>query len=67
LAQLGIRLSTVQDVFLTHLHSDHVNGLSDFWLTSWDPDRWRSLCASESLWPIGYERHDAAPGTSSYG
>src|SRR6185295_12952991 len=37
LAQLGIPLSTVQDVFLTHLHSDHVNGLSDLWLTGWLP------------------------------
>ena len=37
LAQLGIPLTTVQDVFLTHLHSDHVNGLSDLWLTGWLP------------------------------
>jgi ribonuclease Z len=35
LAQLGVPLSTVQDVFLTHLHSDHINGLSDLWLTGW--------------------------------
>jgi ribonuclease Z len=37
MAQLGIPLSTVQDVFLTHLHSDHVNGLTDLWLTGWIP------------------------------
>lgn len=37
LAQLEIPLSTVQDVFLTHLHSDHVNGLADLWLTGWIP------------------------------
>jgi ribonuclease Z len=37
LAQLGIPLSTVQEVFLTHLHSDHINGLSDLWLSGWLP------------------------------
>lgn len=35
LTQLGIPLSSVTAVFLTHLHSDHVNGLSDLWLTGW--------------------------------
>lgn len=35
LTQLGIPLSGVTAVFLTHLHSDHVNGLSDLWLTGW--------------------------------
>jgi ribonuclease Z len=27
----------VTAVFLTHLHSDHVNGLPDLWLTGWLP------------------------------
>lgn len=35
LAQVGVRLAGVTAVFLTHLHSDHVNGLSDLWLTGW--------------------------------
>lgn len=35
LAQAGIPLSQVEHVFLTHLHSDHISGLSDLWLTSW--------------------------------
>src|SRR5262245_27762546 len=34
LSQAGIGLSEVDAVFLTHLHSDHVNGLPDLWLTA---------------------------------
>ncbi len=35
--QLRIPLSRVGVVFLTHLHSDHVVGLPDVWLTGWLP------------------------------
>ena len=35
LQQAGIALSKIEHVFLTHLHSDHISGLSDLWLTSW--------------------------------
>lgn len=35
LHQAGISLSKIEHVFLTHLHSDHISGLSDLWLTSW--------------------------------
>jgi ribonuclease Z len=35
--QLGIPLGRVGPVFLTHLHSDHVVGLPDLWLTGWLP------------------------------
>lgn len=35
LQQAGISLSKIEHVFLTHLHSDHISGLSDLWLTSW--------------------------------
>jgi ribonuclease Z len=35
LVQVGLVLADVTAVFLTHLHSDHVNGLADIWLTGW--------------------------------
>lgn len=35
LLQLGVRFSTVSRLFLTHLHSDHVVGIPDVWLTGW--------------------------------
>ena len=33
--QQGIPLGKISQVFLTHLHSDHVVGLPDLWLTGW--------------------------------
>lgn len=35
LAQLGITVGQVDAVFLTHLHSDHIVGIPDLWLTGW--------------------------------
>jgi ribonuclease Z len=35
LAQAGFALSDIVTVFLTHLHSDHVMGLPDLFLTGW--------------------------------
>lgn len=35
--QLRIPMSEVTEVFLTHLHSDHIVGFPDFWLTGWLP------------------------------
>jgi ribonuclease Z len=35
IAQLGIPLGEVRHVFLTHLHSDHVNGVPDLFLSGW--------------------------------
>ena len=35
LKQAGVPLSQINQVFLTHLHSDHVSGLSDLMLTTW--------------------------------
>lgn len=35
--QLKIPLGQVSALFLTHLHSDHVVGIPDLWLTGWIP------------------------------
>lgn len=35
LRQLNVRWQDVHGVFLTHLHSDHVVGFPDLWLTGW--------------------------------
>src|SRR5690242_6119929 len=35
LQQLGVPFDRIDAIFLTHLHSDHVVGLPDLWLTGW--------------------------------
>ena len=35
LDQLGVPLGRIDAIFLTHLHSDHVVGLPDLWLSGW--------------------------------
>jgi ribonuclease Z len=37
LSQLGIPLRDITATFLTHLHSDHLDGLTDLWSTGWLP------------------------------
>ena len=45
LTQIRVRWQDVDGVFLTHLHSDHVVGFPDLWLTGWlvNPGRDRPL------------------------
>ena len=35
LAQLDMPITELNQVFLTHLHSDHISALDDLWLTGW--------------------------------
>src|SRR5262245_47405475 len=35
LTQVQVRWQDIDGVFLTHLHSDHVVGFPDLWLTGW--------------------------------
>lgn len=43
LSQAGVKANEIDAVFLTHLHSDHVVGLPDLWLTGWFLGRQKSL------------------------
>ena len=55
LVQLDVHWQDVDGVFLTHLHSDHVVGFPDLWLTGWlvGPGRHRPL----RVWgPAGTQR-----------
>ena len=35
LLQSGVKLGAVDALFVTHLHSDHIVGIPDLWLTGW--------------------------------
>ncbi|MCK8785061.1 MBL fold metallo-hydrolase, partial [Roseomonas sp. NAR14] len=37
LNQIGLTLGSIETVFLTHFHSDHLNALPDVWMTSYIP------------------------------
>ena len=43
LHQAGISPNQIDKVFLTHLHSDHVSGLDDLWITGWVWQRQENL------------------------
>lgn len=48
--QLRIPLSQVSGLFLTHLHSDHIVGIPDLWLTSWLPTPYGKRATPLQVW-----------------
>ena len=43
MAQYGIRLGGVSKLFVTHLHSDHIIGIPDLFLTPWASEEARKV------------------------
>jgi ribonuclease Z len=35
LTQLGVSLGNIEGIFITHFHSDHLNGFADVWMTGY--------------------------------
>lgn len=54
LFQLGMPLSRVSPLFLTHFHSDHTVGIPDVWLSGWLGGPWaRRITPFEVIGPTG--------------
>lgn len=57
LGQLGIALGDIDEIFITHFHHDHLNGLIDVWMTGWLPNPFGRRSAPLDVWgPTGIER-----------
>jgi len=48
--QLGMPLSEVDGVFITHFHHDHISGLADLWLTGWLPPAFGRRVVPLAIW-----------------
>jgi ribonuclease Z len=57
LHQLGIPFSEITGLFLTHLHSDHVVGIVDLWLTGWIGRPWGMRKTPLRVWGPDGTKH----------
>lgn len=64
--QRQVPLSAITGVFLTHLHSDHVVGLPDLWLTGWLPTPYGGRARPLALWGPRGTRNLAAGLREAY-
>jgi ribonuclease Z len=53
LSQIGVSPGQLDEIFLTHYHSDHINGLPDLWLTSRLPPHGNRKLAQPITGPAG--------------
>lgn len=61
LSQLGVPIGSIDASFLTHMYSDHLNGLTDLW-GRLAPDRVRRAGGAHGdLRPEGHGRDDCEP------
>ena len=52
-SQLRIPMATIDTLFITHYHSDHVSGIPDLWLTGWLPGGGGRKQAFQVIGPTG--------------
>lgn len=61
LNQINVSMGQLDAVFITHFHSDHLNGLPDLWMTGYLPNPFGYRARPMELWgPTGTVRIAAA-------
>lgn len=56
LAQAGLTCGEIDGIFLTHYHSDHVNGVSDAWMTGYIPPLGARAAPLDMYGPVGLNK-----------
>ncbi len=57
LQTLDIPISGIQQIFLTHLHSDHISAVDDVWLTGWIYQRQNPLNVFGPIGTVSFIEH----------
>ena len=56
LVQAGLHCGQIDGIFLTHYHSDHVNGVADAWMMGYIPALGARTSALDLYGPVGVDR-----------